>query len=153
GLTETTLFNGFAHGGFQQPDDSQCVNCHGPARVDVDTAHLPVTPPNPGNALLMGGTNSNTNAAWIASNPSRRPAGAIAVTYDIQSVSVNEQRQPVIVFRMLQNGQRKDLNDFNTATVNPATGQKEIWDDFMGAPSLFFVFAVPQDGLTTPADF
>ena len=58
-----------------------------------------------------------------------------------------------MVFRMLQDGQRKDLNDFTTATPNPATGQKEIWDNFMGAPSLYFVFAVPQDGFTTPADF
>jgi OmcA/MtrC family decaheme c-type cytochrome len=37
--------------------------------------------------------------------------------------------------------------------VNPVTGQKEIWDGFMGAPSVYFVFAVPQDGITAPADF
>ena len=46
-----------------------------------------------------------------------------------------------------------DLNVFGTATPNPATGQQEIWDNFMGAPSLYFVFAVPQDGIATPADF
>ena len=153
GLTETTLYNGFAHGGFQQPDDSQCVQCHGPARVDINTAHIPVTPPNAGSALAVTGGNANTNAAWILSNPARKPTGAIVVTYDIKSVSVNAQRRPVMVFRMLQDGARKDLNDFATATANPATGQKELWDNFMGGPSLYFVFAVPQDGVTAPADF
>ena len=153
GETETTLYNGFAHGGFQQPDDSQCVNCHGPARIDVNTAHIPVTPPNPGNILLLGGTNNNTNAAWILSNPARKPAGAIAVSYDIKSVSLDANRHPVMVFRMLQENARKDLNVFADAAVNPKTGQKEIWDNFMGSPSLYFVYAVPQDGFTTPADF
>ncbi len=153
GLTETTTFNGFAHGGFQQPDDSVCVQCHSSQRVDVDTAHIPVTPPNPGNSLLAGGTNSNTNSAWILSNPARKPAGAIVVTYDIKSVSVDANRRPVMVFRMLQDGQPKNLNVFGSTQVNPATGQQEIWDNFMGAPSLYFVFAVPQDGFNTPADF
>ena len=129
------------------------LSCHGPARIDVNTAHIPVTPPSPDNALVLNGTNANTNAAWILSNPARKPAGAIVVTYDIKSVSVNAQRRPVMVFRMLQDGQRKDLNDFATATANSATGQKEVWDNFMGGPSLYFVFAVPQDGMTTPADF
>ncbi len=144
------------HVGGIQPDDKRCAECHSdPARPDIniDAVHRPVTPPNSGNALLAGGTNANTNAAWIASNPNRKPVGAITVTYDIKSVSVNAQRRPVIVFRMLQDGQRKDLNDFATATPNTATGQKEVWDNFMGAPSLYFVFAVPQDGIATPADF
>jgi len=152
GLTQTTVFpGGLAHGGGAQADDSVCATCHTAAKNDTD--HTPVTPPNPQNALLDGGTNANTNAAWIASNPARLPAGAIAVTYDIQSASLNSSRQPVIVFRMLQNGARADLNDFTTTTPNPATGTKEIWDNFMGSPSAYFVFAVPQDGIAAPADF
>ena len=151
GLKATTSFNGMAHGGYAQADDSQCATCHKPENNDV--AHLPVTPPNLGSSLHVTGGNTNTNSAWIASNTSRLPAGAIKVTYDIKSVSRNASQQPVIVFRLLQNGARKDLNVFATATVNPATGQKEIWDNFMGAPSLYFVFAVPQDGIAAPADF
>jgi OmcA/MtrC family decaheme c-type cytochrome len=153
GVFVTTTFGGLAHGGGAQPDDTQCTQCHNPTRLDIDTSHIPVTPPNPQNALADGGTNANTNAAWIASNPSRLPAGAITVTNDIQSVSVNGSGQPVMVFRMLQNGARTDLNDFATTAVNPATGTKEIWDNFMGSPSLYFVFAVPQDGIPAPADF
>ncbi len=62
-------------------------------------------------------------------------------------------KNPMMVFRLLQNGARKDLNVFATAAVNPATGQKEIWDNFMGAPSVYFVWSVPQDGIAKPQDF
>ena len=151
GLTETTRFNGLAHGGGAQSDDSTCTQCH--TADTIDKAHLPITPPNTASALHVAGGSANTNAAWIASNTSRLPAGAITVTYDIQSVSRNAGKQPVLVFRMLQNGQRADLNNFATTAANPATGSKEIWDNFMGSPSAYFVFAVPQDGVGTPADF
>jgi OmcA/MtrC family decaheme c-type cytochrome len=139
GLTSST----FGHVGGAQPDDSLCALCHKPAAIDL--AHLPITPPNPTNSLLAGGTNSNTNAAWIASNTSRLPAGAIKVSYDIKSVSVNASNQPVMLFRILQDGARADFND-------PAA-KTEIWDNFMGAPSVYFVFSVPQDGIAEPADF
>ncbi|NRF71077.1 OmcA/MtrC family decaheme c-type cytochrome [Aquincola sp. S2] len=130
------------HVGGAQGDDSLCALCHKPAAIDL--AHLPVTPPSASNSLLAGGTNSNTNAAWIASNTSRLPPGAIKVSYDIKSVALNAGRNPVMVFRMLQNGARADFN----------TGAKaELWDNFMGAPSVYFVFAVPQDGVAAPADF
>ena len=151
GLTETTSYGGLAHGGGAQSSDSFCSGCHSPG--GIDTAHLPVTPPNENSALHVAGGDSNTNSAWIASNPSRMPAGAIRVTYEIQSVSRNASRQPVMVFRLLQNGQRTDLNNFATTPINPATGSKEIWDNFMGSPSAQFVFAVPQDGIAAPADF
>jgi len=151
GLTETTRFNGLAHGGGAQSDDSFCTSCHTPDHIDK--AHLPITPPNTESALHVAGGDSNTNAAWIASNINRLPAGAITVTYDIQSVSRNAGKQPMMVFRLLQNGQRADLNSFATAAPNPATGVKEIWDNFMGSPSAYFAYAVPQDGVAQPADF
>jgi len=119
GLTQTTRFNGLAHGGGAQSDDSTCTSCHTPD--NIDKAHLPVTPPNTESALHVMGGDSNTNAAWIASNTNRLPTGAITVTYDVKSVSRNASKQPVMVFRMLQNGQRADLNTFATATLNPAT--------------------------------
>jgi OmcA/MtrC family decaheme c-type cytochrome len=144
------------HIGGIQPDDTKCAGCHSdPNRPDIniDAVHRPVTPPNEGNALVDGGTNANTNAAWIASNQARLPAGAIPVSYDIKSVSVTAGGNPQMVFRILQNGQRKDFNDPATSTPNPATGQREIWDNYMGAPSLYFVFAVQQDGDPTPSDY
>ena len=52
---------------------------------------------------------------------------------------------PVIVFQLLQNGTAVPFND-------PAA-KTEIWDNFIGSPSLYFDWAVPQDGITAPADF
>jgi OmcA/MtrC family decaheme c-type cytochrome len=138
----------YAHPAGPQADDSMCALCHTSSAIDV--VHTPVTPPAAGNSLLAGGTNANTNAAWIASNTSRLPAGAIPVSYDIQSVSLNSSRQPVMVFRILQNGARADFNVFNAS--QPVASQ-EIWTNFVGSPSVYFVFAVPQDGIATPADF
>ena len=142
GLKATTSFGGFAHGGKSQADDSLCSTCHTAGNIDI--VHLPVTPPSLNNSLLLGGTNSNTNAAWIASNTSRLPAGAIKVSYDIKSASVSAGK-PVMVFRILQNGARKDFSSPASAT--------EIWDGFMGAPSVYFVYSVTQDGIAEPADF
>ena len=152
GLTVSPL----GHIGGIQPDDTKCASCHSdPTRPDinVDGVHRPVTPPSSSNALVQGGTNANTNAAWIASNPARLPVGAIAVSYNIQSVSVNASGNPQMVFQFLQNGTPTAFNDPVTSTPNPATGQTEIWNNFMGAPSAYFVFSVPQDGDPTPSDY
>jgi OmcA/MtrC family decaheme c-type cytochrome len=160
GLTQSNINgSGLAHPAGPQPDDSQCALCHKSngsfPLADIDLAHLPVTPPNPGNALAVAGGNSNTNSAWIASGASvgRLPPGAIAPTYEVQSVSRNASKQPVMVFRWLQNGAPVPINAFATAAVNPATGQKEMWNNFMGSPSAQFVYSVPQDGIAAPADF
>jgi len=157
GLTVSDLGGtGLAHLLGPATDDSLCVNCHNPGKVrDIDIAHIPVTPPNMGSFLHVanGSGNNNANAAWIASNTSRLPAGAIAVTYDIKSVSRNASKQPVMVFRMLQNGARADLNVHDSTAPDPVTGAREIWPNFMGAPSVYFVWSVPQDGLPALADF
>jgi len=132
-------------------DDSQCANCHNPE--GIKKVHVAVTPPdltsslfkNCATAVAGKACNGNTNAAWLASNPNNLPAGAIKVTYDIKSVARNSSKQPVMVFRILQNGNRADFNTFGAKT--------ELWDNFIGAPSLYFVFSVPQDGIAKPADF
>ncbi|MEI8159410.1 MAG: OmcA/MtrC family decaheme c-type cytochrome, partial [Burkholderiales bacterium] len=134
------------HAGLAQPDDTLCATCHKPEGIVA--AHVPVSPPNPANSLLLGGTNANTNAAWIASSSKSLPAGAIQVSYDIKSVSRNATtKNPSIVFRMLQNGVAVPFNTYS------ATGKTEIWDNFMGSPSVYFVYSVPQDGITAPSDF
>jgi len=154
GLTQSNVNGtGLAHAGGPQPTDNSCALCHGASGINVN--HLPVTPPNPDNALAVVGGNTNTNSAWIASGGSvgRLPSGAIAPTYEVQSVSRNASKQPVMVFRWLQNGAPVAINPFATAAVNPKTGQKEMWDNFMGSPSAQFVYSVPQDGIAAPADF
>ena len=71
----------------------------------------------------------------------------------MKDVRLNANRNPQMVFLLLQNGAGKSLNDAATATPNPVTGQREIWDNFMGAPSAYFVWSVPQDTIATPQDF
>jgi OmcA/MtrC family decaheme c-type cytochrome len=133
------------HIGGIQNDDTKCALCHDANSIEK-VYHLAITPPNPLNSLAVTGGNNNTNAAWIASKVENLPAGAIKVSYDIKSVSRNAARQPVIVFRMLQNGVAVPFNTFGG-------GKTEMWDNFMGSPSAYFVFAVPQDGVPTPSDF
>lgn len=144
GLTSTTLYAGKAHGGGPQGDDSACALCHKPTSIDISASHIPVSPPNPTDYLL-GGTDTHQPSAWIAANQNNLPAGAIKITYDVKSVSVNGSGKPVIVFKLLQNGTAVPFND-------PAT-KTEIWDNFYGSPSVQLVWAVPQDGVTAPADF
>jgi OmcA/MtrC family decaheme c-type cytochrome len=50
-----------------------------------------------------------------------------------------------MTFRMSQGGAPVAFND-------PAA-KPEMWDNFVGSPSAYFVFAVPQDGIAKPADF
>jgi OmcA/MtrC family decaheme c-type cytochrome len=133
------------HIGGAQADDSRCSLCHDATSIEK-VYHLAITPPNPANALAVTGGNNNTAAAWIASKDNNLPTGAIKVTYDVSSVSRNASKQPVIVFKMLQNGVAVP---FNTS----GTGKTEMWDNFMGSPSAYFVFAVPQDGIAAPSDF
>nr|WP_236599695.1 OmcA/MtrC family decaheme c-type cytochrome [Ramlibacter alkalitolerans] len=132
------------HIGGVQADDSKCALCHDANSIEK-VYHLAVTPPNPLNSLAIPGGNNNTNAAWIASKADNLPAGAIKVAYDVKSVSRNASKQPVMVFRMLQNGTAVAFNDKAAKT--------EMWDNFVGSPSAYFVFAVPQDGIASPTDF
>ena len=152
-LSGATSGHGAGGVGGPQADDSKCSTCHTPDAIKK--VHVAVTPQdltsslfkNCASAVAGKPCNGNTNAAWLASNPNNLPAGAIKVTYDIPKVGGvirDANKHPVMTFRILQDGVRKDFNP-NTAT--------EMWDNFMGSPSAYFVFAVPQDGITAPADF
>jgi OmcA/MtrC family decaheme c-type cytochrome len=133
------------HIGGIQNDDTRCALCHDANSIEK-VYHLAITPPNPLNSLAVAGGNNNTNSAWIASKTNNLPPGAIKVSYDVKSVSRDPAtKRPVIVFRMLQNGVAVAFND-------PAA-KTEMWDNFMGSPSAYFVFAVPQDGINAPTDF
>ncbi len=131
------------HIGGAKLNDSQCVLCHDATTIPV--YHIPVTRPSADNAFAAGGTNIRTNAAWIASNRSNLPAGAIKVDYDLKSVVRNSNRNVEMTLRMLQNGVAVPFNDKAAKT--------EMWDNFQGAPSLNCVWSVAQDGITAPADF
>lgn len=133
---------GFGHVGGAKADDSQCAICHDATTIPV--YHIPVSPV----ALSIrtsGVATGYTNAASVAANQDNLPAGAIKVTYAVSSVSRNASMQPVIVFKLLQNGVATPFNDPTKAT--------QLWANFVGTPSVEFVWAQPQDGINAPADF
>lgn len=127
----------FGHIGGIQEDDSQCATCHSSTQIS-GVNHIPITKVT---------RSSNGVVSYYASNDGRLPAGAHTVDYEIQSVSINGSRNPVMVFRILQNGQRKDLRTASSLS------DTQIWDDFVGGPNAYFAYAVPQDGIAAPADF
>lgn len=144
-----------AHSGGPQPNDAGCATCHRPdgAGGDIAAKHTPVSPPNPHNiyADATSAGNANTNAAYVAA-AGAVPAGAHAITYVVQSVSTWTDAsvtpsvlRPQIAFKFKVDGSDAVLPDPATAT--------EMIPGFVGGPSAYFVFALPQDGKTAPADF
>ncbi len=131
--------------------DDTCATCHGPDRPFATTRyHDPVIPPDPNNAWLVGGTNNNTNAAFVAS-AGFKPEGADVITYDVKSVDAvldaNSIKRPQITFKLLRNGTGVVFNVFVPNLVT------ELMPDFVGSPSVYFAFAVPQDNIAAPSDF
>jgi OmcA/MtrC family decaheme c-type cytochrome len=141
------------HGGGMQLDDKNCAVCHAAGSVarDVPTNHLTVSGPNANNiyADATAAGNANTNAAYVAA-AGAVPPGAKVITYLVKSVSTwndaaaNVMR-PQIVFKF-------QLDGADVVFPDPATAG-ELIPGFVGSPSAYFVFAVPQDGKTAPAEF
>ncbi|MCX5743601.1 MAG: OmcA/MtrC family decaheme c-type cytochrome [Proteobacteria bacterium] len=128
--------------------DSECAVCHGPtAGFATAKFHKPVAKPDPNNSWLTGGTNANTNASYVAAG-GYVPANAEVITYDLKTVDTvvdGAVKRPRMVFKLMNNGADVVFQDPGTAT--------ELMPNFIGSPSAYFAFAVPQDGNTTPSDF
>jgi OmcA/MtrC family decaheme c-type cytochrome len=136
-----------------QPDTA-CVTCHGPNGGFAATRyHKPVAPPDPGNSWLVPGGNANTNASFVAAS-GYVPATASVITYNLKSVDavldtsvVPNVKRPQITFKLVKDG--VDVV-FQTYAAGVTT---ELMPNFVGSPSVYFSFAVPQDGNPTPSDF
>ena len=134
-----------------QPDTA-CLTCHGPsAPLPAAQYHKPVAKPDPNNAWKVAGGNANTNASFIAAG-GFIPAGAQVITYDVKSVdavldtSVTPNvKRPAITFKLKNNGTDVVFQTPPTAT--------ELMANFVGSPSVYFAWAVPQDGIAKPSDF
>jgi OmcA/MtrC family decaheme c-type cytochrome len=143
--------------GIEVTQDGTCNSCHAnTVAPDIATAHIPVSPPNPDNIYEKPTTgSSNTNAAYVAAAGSI-PPGAKAVAYDVKSVSTWDDagtKRPQIVFK-IKVGTPGSLTD--VVFPDPASATEIIPANlgaFVGSPSAFFAFAVPQDNKQTPADF
>ena len=161
-------------------DDADCAGCHIAgvnASAFIGEKHLAVIPPDPNNSLAqvvgtattgtaagvactvaapctctvavpcIGSGNNNTNAAW-ESAAGVLPPGVSTFKWLIKSVSRDSSKHPVMVFKVQKDGVDAP---FNTCGQNSATYQ--LFDGFIGSPSLYFVWAMPQDGIARPADF
>jgi OmcA/MtrC family decaheme c-type cytochrome len=137
------------HVGGPMTDDSLCTTCHTVAKIAV--RHQTIAPPDPANAWA-GGTSNNTNASYLAAS-GYVPSGAAVITYDVKSVdavedtTITPNKRLQITFKLKKDGQDVVFPTYAAGTTT------ELMAGFVGSPSVYFAFAVPQDGNTTPADF
>ena len=139
-----------------QPE-TNCVTCHGPSGgFAAARYHEPVAKPDPSNAWLVPtGGNANTNASFVAAG-GYAPAGASVITYDVKSVSTVPDavtpsiKRPQITFKLKNGGADVTFQAYAPTATPPVT---ELMPSFVGSPSVYFAFAVPQDGNPAPSDF
>ncbi|MFO0749099.1 MAG: OmcA/MtrC family decaheme c-type cytochrome [Myxococcota bacterium] len=133
--------------------DAECVGCHvSDGTIFTKAQHVPVVPPDP-NSTYAGGTNSNTNAAYLAAS-GFVPIGADVITYVVDSVSLVDAnpvsaayKNPQIKFKFKRNGSDVVFPTFAAGTT------VELMNGFVGSPSAYFAWAEPQDHIDTPANF
>jgi OmcA/MtrC family decaheme c-type cytochrome len=130
-----------AHPGGAATDDSTCASCHavgGAAVAPIDVAHRTEVP--------------------TANNPVPI-TGISTISYEIKSVTVDSTtKQPKITFRIIKDG--APVTSFATPTptqssagVYSVPSTFEPIPGFRSGPSFYVAFAVPQDGIASPADF
>ena len=132
------------HSGGASIPESLCSTCHGVGSAfSVASSHIPLV------------SNGSTTAPADYSAGPVRPAAAKIITYDIASVgtwtdnsSTTPVRRPQIAFKLKVDGVDQDFGAFN------ATTKPELITGFTGnGPTVYFAWAVPQDGVAAPADF
>lgn len=140
------------HGGGPRTD-AECATCHGPSGgFPTALYHKPVAPPDPNNAWNLGGTSNFTYASFVAAG-GFVPPSAIAITYDVKTVDTVADtvtptiKRPRITFKLKANGTDVVFQTFAAGSVT------ELMPNFVGSPSVYFAFAVPQDGIASPTDF
>ena len=154
-----------AHKGGPMADDTLCSKCHpvsgalGTLIYGVMDSHIQIAAPDP-TATNFGGTNTHTNAGSIPAAGSL-PAGAAKITYDVKAVSRDTAKHPSIVFRFIKDGTPVVFNayvagagvDGGASPDGGTVSTAEMMDGFVNSPSVYFAYAIPQDGIKAPADF
>jgi OmcA/MtrC family decaheme c-type cytochrome len=120
--------------------DGTCANCH-TATTDSITA---TTAPIPTTHLPVDTSSTPPRIA----DQDNLPTGTKKIAYELKTASVTVSGTPKLVslkFRILVNG--------TAATLGSATPLAAPNDDLTGGPSFYLAYAIPQDGITNPADF
>ena len=154
------------HSGAVNTDDTTCKGCHVEGGSGfIGDKHVAVALPNPTNSLLPlpagDPTNTHTNQMYVAA-AGALPAGAIQLKYVVSQVAAVTDNsvtpsvlRPQITFKFQQSTDGTNFTDvvFNTYAPAATPPVTEMMDNFVGSPSVYFAFSVPQDGITAPADF
>jgi len=135
-----------------QADDSMCATCH--TATTLTSVHVPVVPPDPNNILLNPTTGSAyTNASFMAAT-SFVPTNAAVIKYVVKSVDTwtdtnvtPNVKRPSITFKFTNNGTDVVFQTYQAGVTT------ELMPNFVGSPSVYFAFSMPQDGIAQPADF
>jgi OmcA/MtrC family decaheme c-type cytochrome len=117
------------HIGRAQNDDSRCVLCHYSEINRVDHRTENITKHNP--AI---------------------EDGLASFTYEIKSATVNSANDLIIEFGIKQRIAPSTTDEWITLSP-PAATVPQALPGFTGAPSFLLAFAMPQDGIATPADY
>ncbi|GAB3768069.1 hypothetical protein GCM10028796_30970 [Ramlibacter monticola] len=155
GKTVTGKFDAYGHVGGAQADDTRCAQCHSAAAIEkiyhvtvdrtgsADRGGYPInTAPNvptPGLPAGMG------PAIPLASQLGNLPSGVYKINLEIAKATVtgaSGAKHLNVTYRILKDG--------SPVTLNPSGF---LIDGVDGSPSIMVAYAVPQDGITEPADW
>jgi OmcA/MtrC family decaheme c-type cytochrome len=152
------------HFGGPQSSDANCLQCHkAGGAADPANYHIAVEPPDPTGAEFDGGvaSNTHTNAGYLPQGDFQ-VAGAAQFQYVIQSVGTwtdttvtPNVNRPSITFKLQKStgGDAGTWTDVVFTTGGTPTTPVELMPNFVGSPSVYWFWAVPQDGIATPADW
>jgi OmcA/MtrC family decaheme c-type cytochrome len=124
---DVNFTTGENHAGGMQANNAMCTTCH------------------PANGGLSPIIEAHLTETSTPHNPDV-PEGLVNFEYVIEEVTVSGDNQPVVKFRILSDGEPVTFKTFaQDATV--------LIDNFTGSPSFLVAYALPQDGIDTPADY
>ncbi|MBI2395669.1 MAG: OmcA/MtrC family decaheme c-type cytochrome [Deltaproteobacteria bacterium] len=165
-----------AHVGGSATNDTGCATCHaGTAAYSVEKTHKAVAKPEIiTTGTMTSGNQLNSSGAWVGCTTAAActcsttapcilntratiwnaaaggylPTGAAKITWDVKEVLIDATtRNPKIVFKFKKDGTDVDFGTYAAGT------KTELMTDFVGSPSAYFAYSIPQDGITAPADF
>ena len=129
--TTVNFATGVGHGplnvGGARADSSLCSVCHTPG--------------------LIAGYHADNNTT-----PTNVPAGLDTIVYFIDNVTVDN-NFPVVTFHITRNGSNLTIPVDNTGKALPPNDSTGTPYTASGSPAFLLAYALPQDGIATPADY
>ena len=127
-----------------KPTITACGSCHDNVNFATGAGHSPSNMAQTNNAMCSTCHNAAAIKGYHTSNyatPNNPdvPAGLSNMTYEISNVSVNASGHTVVRFRILRDGTALNFGSL------PA--------DLTGGPSFLLAYALPQEGISAPADY